>query len=78
MPVCMLHPPQGLWGFRPLGQGTVAHLLSPPARGPPVGGLVGGLCVPGVGPSSGTGGGDTTAAGGVCGSDGLRLPLAHN
>ena len=38
--------------------------------------LRGGLCAPG--PGGGAGGPYTKAAGSVCGSDGLRLPPAHD
>ena len=79
VPVCVSHMPgEPLGGFRPQGQGTVAHLCSSPAGcGPPVGGW-GRLCVPGApGPSSRAGEPYTKAAGGVCGSGDLRLPPAH-
>ena len=65
MPVC--NATGGLWGaFREQGQSTVAHLCSSAAGcGPPVGGGLRGLCVPGApGPSSGAGEPYTKAAGG--------------
>ena len=36
--------PRACWGLRALGQGTVAHVLSPSGCGPPVG-MWGGVCV---------------------------------
>ena len=63
-------------GFRPEGQGIVAHFCSSLARrGPPVGecGGRGARC---SGPSSG-GGGYNRGAAGVSGSGDLRCPLAQ-
>ena len=78
MPLCMSRALRACGGFRALGQGTVAHLLSPLGCGPPVS-VWGGMCVPGApGPSSGAREPYTKAAGGVCRSGDLRLPPAHD
>ena len=79
VPVCMSRALRACGGFRALGQGTVAHLLSPLGCGPPVSVWGGGMCMPDApGPNSGAGEPYTKAAGGVCRSGDLRLPPAHN